>query len=189
MNIAMKALSALAIVTAALTATANGPASAALVTLQGTYSFSQIADSCSKSGGNLASDGEGYACTKNNCDGKGGQCVVGCGNDGKCYGSTPDRSRGAGSFGKLRGPTQLNTLGTHPMPAAPRPITPIRQLAAEPPVTTPPGIFVRAPVTGTPRRTWRRVASPPKYRLPVAISKPVFHRPSHPIVMARMGRR
>src|ERR1700677_2758525 len=85
----------------------SGPAFAEVHMLSGTYTFSQVLDTCTKSGGVSSSDGEGYACTMKNCDGKGGTCTVSCGNDGKCAGSTPDSLRGG------RGRTLGSLLGAN----------------------------------------------------------------------------
>ena len=49
---------------------------------------------CSRAGGqfDISPDGEGYACTTRNCDGKGGNCTVACDNNNNCNGQTPSRT-------------------------------------------------------------------------------------------------
>lgn len=42
--------------------------------------------------------GGGYACTKENCDGKGGHCTISCSDEGDCMGSTPSRNALVGTF-------------------------------------------------------------------------------------------
>ncbi len=59
----------------------------------GTHSRDDIAASCEASGGSYWSNLDRYGCTKSNCDGKGGDCLVSCDNDGKCIGSTPQRTK------------------------------------------------------------------------------------------------
>ena len=70
---------------------------------------------CNTAGGNFEETTTGYSCTKTNCDGKGGDCVVGCGNDGKCAGQTPSTVRGGKDIWKV-----LGKIGA-------RPIVPIKR--------------------------------------------------------------
>jgi hypothetical protein len=43
-----------------------------------------------------------YGCKKDNCDGKGGDCVVACSPNQNCYGSTPGRTApGQYDLGKI----------------------------------------------------------------------------------------
>lgn len=52
-----------------------------------------VRGACDNAGGTFISgEGGGYACTKQNCDGKGGECTVDCKPDGTCKGSTPNRT-------------------------------------------------------------------------------------------------
>ena len=46
---------------------------------------------CAKVSGVPYWDKAGYGCVKENCDGKGGDCVVACSPNQNCYGSTPGR--------------------------------------------------------------------------------------------------
>lgn len=62
--------------------------------LSGTYTSAQIRSACASAGGSFSvhSDGQGYGCNKENCDGKGGRCVVACETkNSTCHGSTPGR--------------------------------------------------------------------------------------------------
>ncbi|HVY43872.1 MAG TPA: hypothetical protein VG966_12630 [Hyphomicrobiaceae bacterium] len=52
-------------------------------------SMMDVLGACKKAGGVFSDDDGGYGCTKNNCDGKGGSCTVGCTRDEQCKGSTP----------------------------------------------------------------------------------------------------
>lgn len=74
-----------------------GPAFADVIRpMQASPSQAQLKSACDAAGGTFGTDAEagfdtgGYGCTKNNCDGKGGKCVVSC-EGGKCHGSTPAR--------------------------------------------------------------------------------------------------
>lgn len=53
-------------------------------------SIGELKSTCSKVGGEFLHDaGIMGTCTKKNCDGKGGSCVVSCAEDGTCGGKTP----------------------------------------------------------------------------------------------------
>lgn len=55
----------------------------------------ELKATCSKVGGEFENDGLHGACTKKNCDGKGGDCRVVCEErNGTCYGSTPNALSG-----------------------------------------------------------------------------------------------
>jgi len=60
--------------------------------LEKKYGIVAIRGACANAGGSFSGGAGGsYACTKENCDGKGGTCVVDCKSDGTCKGSTPKR--------------------------------------------------------------------------------------------------
>jgi hypothetical protein len=61
--------------------------------MQATPGFSELQSQCVDLGGTFTKspDGNGYACTMDNCDGQGGVCTVACDNDQNCVGSTPTR--------------------------------------------------------------------------------------------------
>lgn len=81
---------------------AGGPALAdtRFTPLQTKIGVSDLRSTCSKVQGSfdVSPDGKGYSCTKQNCDGKGGNCTVACDNNNNCTGATPAR---------LVGPTTL----------------------------------------------------------------------------------
>jgi hypothetical protein len=72
------------------------PVNAKLVKM-GKHSEASVKSACDKAGGTFTSssdtDGNFYACTKSNCDGKGFNCTVVCDTNGKknCQGSVPSR--------------------------------------------------------------------------------------------------
>src|SRR5690348_4584842 len=49
----------------------------------------EVANACSKTGGSLDGNPDGYSCVKKNCDGKGGECGIYCTRQGNCVGHTP----------------------------------------------------------------------------------------------------
>lgn len=60
-------------------------AAAEQVEIKGKYTAGQIKTACDNAGGSFSLDKNpgsavvnGYSCTKNNCDGQGGQCIVAC---------------------------------------------------------------------------------------------------------------
>lgn len=62
--------------------------------LQKKYSKQHVFAACERAGGSWSAySNGGYGCTKANCDGKGGDCVVDCKKDGSCIGVTPTRQR------------------------------------------------------------------------------------------------
>jgi hypothetical protein len=69
------------------------PASAEIRSMAAKPGVSELRGACSKAGGqfDVSPDGQGYACTTTNCDGKGGNCTVACDNNNNCTGSTPAR--------------------------------------------------------------------------------------------------
>jgi len=82
--------------------------------LQNKYSRAALQSACSAGGGTFSSaaDGGGYGCYRQNCDGKGGLCSIGCDNRGNCYGSTP-AILVPKSTGGAKG--NLNTIPTVPV--------------------------------------------------------------------------
>lgn len=66
-------------------------------------SHGQLQSACNAAGGTFsdAPDGSGYACGTNCKGGKGTNCYVACGNDGKCVGSTPGRLIANVTLGQL----------------------------------------------------------------------------------------
>lgn len=63
--------------------------------MQSHPSSSELASACGAAGGSFVDNTDidplgGYQCTKSNCDGKGGNCTVSCGDKG-CSGTTPTR--------------------------------------------------------------------------------------------------
>jgi len=68
-------------------------ASAEPFTPIGKHGVSQVYRACDAAGGEFKMDDKGaYGCRKENCDGKGGECVVACSPNQDCYGSTPGRA-------------------------------------------------------------------------------------------------
>lgn len=65
-------------------------ASAEEFTPIGKHGVGAVFNACQNAGGEfkMASDGA-YGCRKENCDGKGGECIVACSPNQDCYGSTP----------------------------------------------------------------------------------------------------
>jgi hypothetical protein len=58
----------------------------------GHHSTAEVEAACNKVGGSFQYDPGGYGCSKANCDGKGGMCVVSCDHSGDCKGQTPGRT-------------------------------------------------------------------------------------------------
>ena len=69
------------------------PAAAEIRQMAAKPGVSELRGACSKAGGqfDVSPDGQGYACTTKDCDGKGGNCTVACDNNNNCTGSTPAR--------------------------------------------------------------------------------------------------
>ena len=69
------------------------PAQAEIRQMAAKPGVGELRMACSRAGGqfDVSPDGEGYACTTKNCDGKGGNCTVACDNNNNCVGSTPSR--------------------------------------------------------------------------------------------------
>lgn len=108
----------LAIAVLAASGTIAETALARKVSFQATVS--QVRAACSKAGGSFGVhlDGGGYGCTKANCDGKGGVCIVACNNNNSCNGETPNRTAPSGS-----GPgSVLGSTGTVKNPAQGKPV-------------------------------------------------------------------
>jgi hypothetical protein len=94
---------AIFIVAAGALAFASNQAFARLVSISGTHGKSEIRSACGKAGGVYSEDPGGYGCTTN-CSG--GQCTVGCKNNGKCNGSVPGRTQPSHTLnGILRAPS------------------------------------------------------------------------------------
>jgi len=74
-------------------------------------SVSQVRSACSKAGGafQVHSDGGGYGCVKQNCDGKGGNCEVQCNNNNGCTGQTPGRAQPGYGIGGILIPSAKPT--------------------------------------------------------------------------------
>ena len=69
-----------------------GPVQANVVRPMSTHlGAGDLQSACGKAGGTYTPDenGDGGECKKDNCDGKGGYCSVGCHKDGTCVSSTP----------------------------------------------------------------------------------------------------
>jgi hypothetical protein len=97
------------IITLAVLVCAADRAQAAKYTDLGKRTVSQIRAACSAAGAafGVHSDGAGYGCTNENCDGKGGQCGVSCDNNNNCTGWTPGRTAPKSLHGVLTGGGQL----------------------------------------------------------------------------------
>ena len=91
----------------------------------GKHSVAEIKSACTSVGGTFSQDSGGYGCSKDNCDGKGGLCVVGCDNNNNCNGQTPGRTVPKSIRGVLTGGGQLTQPGT-PTNRPPKPgISPV----------------------------------------------------------------
>ena len=86
------------------------PARAMNITPAFKSSYGDVLGACIKVKGVWSEDAGGYGCTKPNCDGKGGNCTVGCTNDDVCHGATPSRIVGQLH---LRGLLQDGSLVNH----------------------------------------------------------------------------
>jgi hypothetical protein len=70
---------------------------AEVIDLKGTYGRFEIKSACDNAGGTYSDYGtNGYGCVNKNCNQTGGDCEVGCKNDGSCYGSCPACRRTGG---------------------------------------------------------------------------------------------
>jgi hypothetical protein len=112
------------IITLAVLVCAADRAQAAKYTDLGKRTVSQIRSACSAAGGafGVHSDGAGYGCKNENCDGKGGQCGVSCDNNNNCTGWTPGRTAPKSLHGVLTGGGQL-AQPDRPSNRPPKPVT------------------------------------------------------------------
>ena len=79
-------------------------AGARVVSVSGTHSSSEVKNTCGKNGGDYFEGGGYYGCSKENCDGKGGECGVACNkSNGKCSGWVPGRQTGKVNVGTVGG--------------------------------------------------------------------------------------
>ncbi|MDC7786802.1 hypothetical protein PQJ75_19900 [Rhodoplanes sp. TEM] len=82
----------LALAILAATLAMGGVAAAKKINL--TATVTQVRIACSKVGGQFGvhMDGGGYGCVKENCNGKGGKCIIACDNNNNCVGTYPGRA-------------------------------------------------------------------------------------------------